>query len=85
MTIGIAPARADHRHAWPELLDEGVRRGRAAAVMRDLQHVQPVGAIEGQSLGQELSIDLLLHVAGEQQASLAKTHIEHERDVRQVV
>jgi hypothetical protein len=76
VAVGIAPTCADDGDARPHLLDECVGRGRAAAVVRDLEHVQR-SLVAGDALGQQLWIDLLLDVAGKDDASRSKVEIQH--------
>jgi hypothetical protein len=80
MTVGIAPAGADHRDPRRHLGDERVGRGGAAPMVSNLQHVEWRIRL-GQPGGEEPWIDLFLDVAGEQHAPVAETNVEHERHV----
>lgn len=81
MSVRVAPAGAHDRDGRPESIHERVRRGRSAAVMRDLEHVDRVLFTAAEPSGQEWPIDLLLDVAGQQEPSLAEPQFQDDRDV----
>jgi hypothetical protein len=59
MAVPIAGPRRCHRDPWSHGLYERLGRGGPAAVMRDLEEVEP-----RQPCGQQARIDVLLDVAG---------------------
>jgi hypothetical protein len=63
MAVRIQRADRDDRDPRPNRVEEGVRRRGPAAVMGDLEQVHP-----GQAARQQDRVDLLLDVAGEQEA-----------------
>jgi hypothetical protein len=76
VAVGIDRADRDDRDAWPEGIEDGVGRRCAAAMMGDLEQVDV-----GQAAGEEDRVDLLLDVAGKQEALGAEGTEEHDRHV----
>ena len=71
----VGPGRGD-RDAWADRVDEGLGRRGLAAVVRDLEQVDP-----WQALGQQRRVDVLFHVAGQEEPTIADASEEHDRDV----
>ncbi|HVL53566.1 MAG TPA: hypothetical protein VM344_04845 [Vitreimonas sp.] len=83
MTVPVPLAGGHHGDPRPHHLEEGVRGGRAAAVMGDLEQIEL-----GQAARNERWIDLLLDVAGQQEPSstdFAKEDDGHVVDARPAV
>jgi len=77
--VRIVRTGADERDSR---LESGEERGggrRAAAVVSHLEHVD--GAAGGQAVMEELWVDLLLHVTGQQHPSSPVADVQHDRDV----
>jgi hypothetical protein len=81
MPVGVGRARADDGDMRREAFDERIGRCRRTAVVGDLQHVESATVGRRQAGGQELWVDVLLDVAGQQQAPIAKAQVEDERNV----
>ncbi len=79
VAVRVAGAGADDGHARPQGVEEGLRRGAAAAMVGHLDDVEapPVG----DAAGDELRVDLLLDVPGEQEAPRPEADVEDERHV----
>ena len=69
------PGRGD-RHLRPGRIDEGLRRGRPAAVVGHLEEVEP-----RQLVGQQRRVDLLLDVARSAGSGTRRPPEQHDRDV----
>jgi hypothetical protein len=76
VAVRIAGARRRDRDPRPDRIDEGLRRGRPAPVMGHLQHVYT-----RQPFVEQRGIDVLLDIAGEQEAAIADLAEEDDRDV----
>jgi hypothetical protein len=77
--VRVAGAGADDGDVRPECRQEGLGGGRPAAVVRDLEHVETTPV--GQPTCEQLRVDGLLDVAGQQQPALSEAHVEHDRDI----
>ncbi len=76
MPIRVAGPRRGDGDPWPDRRDERVGRRSPAAVVRDLEDV------DGRQAGrQERRVDVLLDVAGQQEASVADGPEQDHRDV----
>jgi hypothetical protein len=80
MAVGIAPARADYGHARLHLLDKPVGGRRAAAVVRNLEHVERT-LVARDALGKQLRVDLLLNVSGKDDTPGSEVEVQHDRHV----
>lgn len=76
MAVRVARTRGHDRDGRPHGLEERPGRRRARPVMRDLQQVHL-----RQAAGEELGVDPLLDVAGEQEPPASHLAEEHDRDV----
>jgi hypothetical protein len=81
MPVGVACARADDGDMRREAFDERIGRRGRTAVVGDLQHVESATVGRRQPGGQQLWVDVLLDVAGQQQPPIAKAQVEDERNV----
>jgi hypothetical protein len=81
MSIGIAETRADERNPGMQRRKECARRGCAASVVRHLEHVHRRVARAPEAGRQQLRVDVLLDVAGQQHAAMRQSKIEDDRDV----
>jgi hypothetical protein len=77
--VRIVRPGADERDSRLERGEECGGGRRAAAVVRHLEHVD--GAAGGQAVMEELRVDLLLHVTGQQHPSSPVADVQHDRDV----
>ncbi len=77
MTVRVAGPGGRDRDPWPGGGDEGLGRGRPAAVVRDLEQID-----RGQAGHHDVAIDALFDVAGQQEPSVAD---RPEHDDRYVV
>ena len=66
VAVRVARPRRGDRDPWPDGIDERLRRGRPAAVVRDLEEVEP-----RQAVGEERRVDLLLDVPRQQEPVVA--------------
>jgi hypothetical protein len=76
MAVRVDGADRDDRDLRPDHVEEGSGRRRPTAVVGDLEQVEP-----GQAARQQDRIDLLLDVAGQQEALLAERAEQDDRDV----
>ena len=76
MPVRIARTRRHDRHSWLNPLQERARGCRLRAVVRHLEQVE-----RRQATAQQLRVDALLDVAGEQDALSANLTEQHDRDV----
>ena len=76
MSIRVASAGGCDSHLRPDRFDEGFRRGRAAAVVGDLQEVDA-----RQVVGKERRVDALFDVTHQQEAPRADLAQEDHRDI----
>ena len=76
VAVRIRRADRDDRDGGPKGGQEIVGRSRGAAVVRDLEHVH-----RRQSAGQQQRIDVILGVAGEQEAAVLVLAEHHYRGV----
>ena len=79
MPIVVVGADADHCDARLEHVEQRVRRRRAGTVVGNLEHIDRAAQMFGQPAGEELRIDLLLHVAGEEHPTGTKVKVDHDR------
>ena len=76
MAVAVLDARRDDRDRGLDCREEGSGRGRAAAMVGDLEHVDA-----GQPPPHEDRVDVLLDVAREEEAPPSDLKLEHDRDV----
>ncbi len=74
--VRVVASGRDDRDSRPDGLEERCRRRRPRPVVRDLEQVD-----HREAAGEELGIDLLLHVAGQQEALAADLAEQDDRDV----
>jgi hypothetical protein len=66
VTVVVVGADADHGNSWLQYVEQLVGRGGRRAVMCHLQDVYVSAEVLGQTTRNQLWIDVLLHVTGEQ-------------------
>jgi hypothetical protein len=76
VAVGVGGPGRDDRNTWPDRTEKRVRRRRAAPVVGDLQEIDL-----RQTAGQQLGIDGVLDVAGQQDPSAINVSQENDRDV----
>jgi hypothetical protein len=81
MSKWIADTSADEGKAGAERDERCVRGRGAAAMVRHLEHVHPGVASAPETGSEQLRVDLLLDVAGEEHPAMGQSKVEHDRDV----
>jgi hypothetical protein len=80
MPVWIAPSCADDRDTGMHPLHERVGRRGAAAMVSNFEHVERP-PVRGDTLGEQLRVDLLLDVTGEHHPPCPVVNIQDDRDV----
>ena len=77
VAVVVVGTDADDRDPWLQRLDQRHRRRRAAAVVRDLQHVQLRPDPSRETRGEQERVYLILGIAVEQHVACAEVELEH--------
>jgi hypothetical protein len=79
VAVIVVCTNADHRDLGPQHIEQLVRGGRRRTVVGNFEHIDRTTQMTGQPARNELRIDVLFHVAGEQHPTRAETQVDHDR------
>lgn len=78
MAVVVVGANADDRDLGPQNVEQLVGGRRRRAMMGDLQNVDRAAQVAGQPTRNQLRVNVLFHVAGEDHPPRTEVQVDHD-------